>query len=180
MILSVACISIKLESQEEDTEVDTNYIYWALLTGMGGPVLMSTRHVVIKYFGGCYEAWAMCIDSFIIEYAMFIPITVLLLNSEEYEFAWMDFVIGTGAGVIICIGRIGISVAVQKGIASCSQSLMSTHGVWQAIWSAVIASQWITWLQGLGLALSMLGVFTIGFVQYFLDYLQKQKASPKV
>ena len=54
MILSVCCMSVRLEQQEEAG--DSNYIYWALLIGMIAPCLMSTRHVIIRKFKGNYDA----------------------------------------------------------------------------------------------------------------------------
>lgn len=55
MILSVVCMGIKLDSQEQE-DVDSDYIYWALLTGMIAPCLMSSKHVVIRKFKGNYGA----------------------------------------------------------------------------------------------------------------------------
>lgn len=83
-------------------------------------MLMSTRHCIIRKFKGNYGAAIQCIDSFILEYTFLTVITFFLLNSSEYEVRFMDFVIGTVAGALMCIARIFISVAVAKGIASCA------------------------------------------------------------
>jgi drug/metabolite transporter (DMT)-like permease len=73
------------------------------------------------------------------------------------------------------MGRILINIAVVAGIAAASQSLMSTHAVWQTFWGAILAGQVITWLQGLGIALAILAVSTIGLLKMVLDKLNKTK-----
>ena len=113
MIISITCMGIKLEEQEQEN-VDTTYIYWALLTGMAAPVFMSTKHVCIKLFKANYEAIPQAIDGFLLEYTLFSFITIYLLtkSDDEYEFKWLDFAVGTGAGCLMCTGRALIAYAV--------------------------------------------------------------------
>lgn len=119
MIASVCCMSINL-NHEEVEGTDPKYIYFALATGMIAPVFMSTKHVIIRKFKGSYGAISQSIDGFILEYLMFSVITVLLLTTDddEYEFRWMDMLVATGAGLLMCLGRTFIAIAVQKGTAA--------------------------------------------------------------
>ena len=57
-------------------------------------------------------------------------VTVLLMDDAAYTFSWHSFAIGTFAGTLIAINRILIAIAVSVGIASCAQSIQSTHAVW--------------------------------------------------
>lgn len=125
LIASVGCMSIKLPSQEEQSttsseEIDTNYIYWALLTGLIAPVLMSSKHVIIRKYKGNYDAFSQAVDSSVLEYGAFTFIFIFLVNSEDYQFTWSDFWIGTGAGILLQIARVFIAIAVSQGIASCA------------------------------------------------------------
>lgn len=56
---------------------------------------------------------------------------------------------------------------------------MSTHAIWQAFWSAVIGGQMITWLQGLGMGLSLLGVFVISCIMLIINKFFPAKKTPE-
>lgn len=104
-------MSIRLDSQEQP-DTDTNFIYWALLVGMIAPCLMSTKHVIIRKFKGNYDAVSQSIDGFILEYALFSFITILLVNDVNYTFRWVDLAVGTAAGILMCFGRGFVAIAV--------------------------------------------------------------------
>lgn len=96
-------------------------------------------------------------------------ITIVLVNDPIYTFRWADLGIGLAAGVLMCVARALLAVAVQIGIAAAAQALNSTHAVWQAFWGVVIGGQMITWLQGLGVGLSLLGVVVISCIKLIIN-----------
>ena len=85
---------------------------------MLAPLLMSTKHVVIRKYKGNYDAVTQSIDSFIPEYFVLSCITWFLLQHPSYEFTWTSFAIGTFAGILMSIGRILIAIAISEGIAA--------------------------------------------------------------
>lgn len=174
MLCAIACMSIKLDSQEEE-DVDTSYIYWALLTAFIAPVLMSSKHVCVRYFvkKSNYGAAAQAIDGFIIEYTLLSLIAV----ADPGDFEFNDYLVATSAGFLMSAGRLFINIAVAIGIAGVAQSLMSMHAVWQTLWGILFASQAITWLQGVGFGFAISGLFCIGFLKLIVDRCSK-KAEP--
>lgn len=146
---------------------------------MIAPCLMSAKHVAIRKFKGNYGAIAQAIDGYILEYFLFSMITIVLVNDPIYTFRWADIGVGMVAGVLMSVGRALLAVAIQIGIAAAAQSLMSTHAVWQAFWGVVIGGQIITWLQGLGVGLSILGVIVISCIKLIINKLFPAKKAPE-
>ena len=62
-----------------------------------------------------------------------------LLKRPDFTLSWTDLAIGTLAGSLMTVGRILIAIAVAEGIAGPAQSLMSTHALHQALWTALLA-----------------------------------------
>lgn len=129
---------------------------------------MSTKHVTLRKFKGNYGAIAQAIDGYILEYFLYCMITIVLVNDPIYTFKWSDLGVGMAAGVLYCISRCFLAIAVQIGIAAPAQALNATHAVHQAFWGVVIGGQTIAWLQGLGIALSLLGVFVISCIKLII------------
>lgn len=59
----------------------------------------------------------------------FLFLFLLIPLSEEMVIGWTDVGIGCVAGVLICLGRIFISIGVSNGLAGPAQALMSTHAL---------------------------------------------------
>lgn len=149
--------------------------YKALGLGLVAPVLITTKHFFARLFKKDYDAMWQVIDGLCVEYIAFSVLFYYLTQKPDYELTWSNFFLGTFASVLMSMGRILINMAVVAGIAAASQSLMSTHAVWQTFWGAILAGQVITWLQGLGIALAILAVSTIGLLKMVLDKLNKNK-----
>ena len=81
----------------------------------------------------------MGIDSSLVEFGLFLFLLIPL--SDELVIGWKEVALGSIAGILICLGRICIAIAVSVGLAGPSQSLMSTHALHQTFWSAVVAGQ---------------------------------------
>jgi drug/metabolite transporter (DMT)-like permease len=115
MILAITCMGTKLESQEEQEGVDTGYIYWALLTAFAAPILMSAKHVCVRFFKAkfTYGPVAQAVDGFLVEYALFSLIAI----ADPGEFQFKDYLVATGAGILMCSARVFINVGVAIGIA---------------------------------------------------------------
>lgn len=115
----------------------------------------------------------MGIDASMLEFILLSFFLIPLRNKFDYN--WTDLIIGSVAGILICSGRICISIGVSKGLAGPAQSLMSTHALHQTFWSAVVAGQALNFLQILGVCFGLCGVFSISY----LDHLAKQHTLKK-
>ena len=132
-------------------------------------VLMTIKQVTIKKFRANYPAKSQAIDGFILEYFLYCMMSISLFNSPDYTFTWADQWIGLAAGVLYCISRTLLAIAAQIGIAAAAQALNATHAIHQAFWGVVIGGQTISWLQGVGVGLTVLGVIIISAIKMIID-----------
>ena len=98
---------------------------------------MSTKHVFIRLYKSNYSGIDLGIDASFLEFGLFLFLLYPL--SHEMTIGWREIGIGAGAGILICLGRIFISVGVSTGLAAPAQALMSTNSLHQAVWSAAAA-----------------------------------------
>ena len=89
----------------------------AVLCGLAGAILMSTKHFFIRIYKAKanYSGLDMGIDSNIIEY--FICILLLFPLSHEVVIGWKEIGLGCAAGIPICLARICIAIGVSQGLA---------------------------------------------------------------
>lgn len=85
---------------------------------------------------------------------------------DDFTIGWRELGIGAAAGTLIGLGRLFIAIGVSIGLAAPAQSLMSTHSLHQAFWSAAIGGQALDLLQFLGLGFGLCGVFSISYVDH--------------
>ena len=111
----------------------------------------------------------MGVDASMVEFALLAFFLIPLCQEEGFTPGLEELAIGSIAGILICSGRICISIGVSEGLAGPAQSLMSTHALHQAFWSAVVAGQALNLLQSFGLALGLCGVFSISFLDHLAN-----------
>ena len=137
MLLCIICISVAATAAKEEVEdFDTDDTMGlsqmtagilAICCGLVGAMLMSTKHLFIKLYKFNYSGVDMGVDSSMCEYAIY---TFLLFPlSQEVDIGWKEVGIGAGAGILMCLGRIFISIGVSTGLAAPAQALMSTLAI---------------------------------------------------
>ena len=115
-----------------------SYNLIALSIGMLAPCFMSTKHVIIRMFKGNYDPISQAIDGILIESFLYSIIALFLLKDPNFDFTFQVFLTGTLSGCLRFTSVVLISIAVAVGLAGPAQSLMSTHGMHQAIWSLIV------------------------------------------
>jgi glucose uptake protein GlcU len=108
---------------------------------MLAPVLMSSKHFIIRKFKDAYDPFTQTIDGFIIEYTIFSLFAIYLGIHGEPDLSARNLIIGTIAGLFYSVSRINMSMAVAIGIAGPAQAMISTHALYQTMWSAVLDGQ---------------------------------------
>ena len=185
MILCIVCLSFetsqKGDEDPSETIGDEEYDYsegpsklmscvYALILASFAPWTMSIKQVIIRWYMKDYPPLLLSLDSMVLENGVFCIATILLVKGEEFDYTWQVFGIGAAAGIMIGLGRILMAIAVAVGIAAPAQALMSTHALYQTMWSTVLDGQSFTTLQALGIMFGFLGVFTISAVNYLVEY----------
>jgi hypothetical protein len=141
---------------------------------MLAPLLMSSKHFIIRKFQKEYDPFSQTIDGFIIEYSFFTCLAVYLGFYGAPDLSLRNLIIGTIAGLLFSLARINMSMAIALGIAGPAQALISTHSLYQTMWSAVLDGQALTFWQLSGIAFGLLGVF----VMTCIDTLIKRLKAP--
>mmetsp|Transcript_9869 Transcript_9869/g.12241 ORF Transcript_9869/g.12241 Transcript_9869/m.12241 type:complete len:290 (-) Transcript_9869:183-1052(-) len=151
MCCGIVCIGAAAATTSEediDEDIDTggrsplvNGII-ALSIGFGGPCVISSQQLVVRKFSGVYKGLDQGIDSVPLRSIFFMSLLPSL--SEQMTIEWSDIAIGGIAGTLIEISRVLISIGIALGKAGPAQALMSTHALWQAIWSAAFVGQTLT------------------------------------
>ena len=100
--------------------------------------------------------------------------------SEEITIRLQELLIGGVAGILISSGRILISIGVSLGLAGPAQSLMSTHALHQAFWSAMVAGQALSLPQLLGLLLGLLAVCSISYFDHLANKIKLRREISRV
>ena len=60
-----------------------------------------------------------------------------LSNNDEFTITWADIAVGASAGMLMCLGRIFVTIGVAVGLAGPAEALMSTHALYQSLLSAI-------------------------------------------
>ena len=158
MVICIICLGIESSNKGDDDEnlqeSDENgkrskvvSCFLAILLGLVAAVLMTTKHLIIRLFNKTgYAAFDQAVDSAILEGILTSFLLIPLFKQYSFTFEWTDLAWGSLAGFLMTAGRILIAIAVAEGIAGPAQSLMSTHALYQALWTAIFASQPLTTL----------------------------------
>ena len=123
IVLMVACIlSISLEAaskSKEDEDFDreetmglsqvTSSIL-AIVCALTGACLMSTKHVFIRMFKTNYSGVDMGVDSALLEFILFLFLLAPL--SQQLIIGWKEIAVGSISGILFCLGRITIVIAI--------------------------------------------------------------------
>ena len=99
----------------------------AIVCGLTSACLMSLKHLFIRLFKSNYSGVDMGVDSSLLEYAILCLFLIPLSN--ELDIGWKELGIGCVAGILICLGRILISITISIGLAAPAQSLISTQAI---------------------------------------------------
>lgn len=104
----------------------------SILCGVISAFLMSTRHFFIRKYSGSYSAWAMGVDTSILQNAFFCILTVILVKNADsdpnsnpitpetglpFEFNLKALSIGMLSGVVMDCGKTFMGEAVVYGMA---------------------------------------------------------------
>ena len=98
-----------------------------------------------------------------------------LSNNDEFTITWADIAVGASAGMLMCLGRIFVTIGVAIGEAGPAEALMSTHALYQSLLSAIFAGQTLSALEICGVLLGLGGVFCMAFLDTVVDKYRKKK-----
>ena len=180
MIACIVCISVAAttDSEDEEEKLDPDDAlglrsntsgFKAILCGVMSALLMSTKHLFIRLYQSNYSGIDQGVDTTLIEFGLYLVLFIPLLSNPDVNLTYQDMVIGSIAGCLIALARILLCYAISNGLAGPAQSLMSTHALHQAFWSAIVAGQKLTLLQYLGLLFGLAGVTSISVFDHFAN-----------
>ena len=87
----------------------------ALVVGMGGPIIISTQHYIIRKFSATYTGLDQAIDASPIQNLIFCFFLIPL--SDKMEITFKDLLVGTASEALMETARILLSFGVEKGLA---------------------------------------------------------------
>ena len=87
----------------------------AILCGLSAAIMMSTKHLFIRLYKSNYSGVDMGYDSSMCEFFLMMFFLIPLSQSEEFTITYQDILVGSIAGILICAGRICISIGVSVG-----------------------------------------------------------------
>jgi len=137
MVGCIICLGFETSGKVDevgDASEDSEYDYsvgpsifmssiYALVLGSFAPWTMSLKQIFIRKYSSGYPPLDQGIDSGLLEYSLYNICTIILLQREDFAFTWEMFWIGGLAGMLICMSRTFICVAVVEGIAGPVQAL---------------------------------------------------------
>lgn len=84
------------------------------------------------------------------------------------------------AGMLMCLGRVFVTIGVAVGLAGPAEALMSTHALYQSLLGAIFAGQSLSLLEILGVLLGLLGVFVMAFLDTCVEKYKMRKEIKRV
>ncbi len=69
-------------------------------------------------------------DAAILEFLVLTLFLIPLSKNDEFTITWADLGIGMAAGMLMCLGRIFVTIGVAVGLAGPAEALMSTHALY--------------------------------------------------
>ena len=181
MVASVICIGAAAGSHSGEVETDgeleegggrskaVNGVL-AIVFGLGGPTVVSTQHFLIRRFKPQYNGIEQAFDAAVLEFfilSMFL--FPLFFDGGDFTITWKDLAVGMAAGMLMCLGRIFVTIGVAIGLAGPAEALMSTHALYQSLLSAIFDGQKLSILEILGVLLGLAGVFCMAFLDMCVD-----------
>ena len=133
IFLGIACtaVAVAIKDPGSDDEVDEGSSldgFLAILIGMGGPTIIAIQHYFIRRFSGKYSGFNQALD--FAPTQEFILIFFLIPLMDKMTITWGDIAIGGLAGILMEAGRIGITYAVDTGVAGPAVALMNTNAMY--------------------------------------------------
>jgi len=186
MVASVICIGAAAGSHGGETETDEELEagggrsqalngFLAILCGLGGPTVVSTQHFLIRKYKPQYNGISQALDAAILEFLILTLFLIPLSSNQEFTITWNDLGIGMAAGMLMCLGRIFVTIGVAIGLAGPAEALMSTHALYQSLLSAIFAGQSLSLLEILGVLLGLAGVFFMAFLDTCVEKFKMKK-----
>ena len=124
MFCGIVCIgaaAATADDEDLDEDLDTggrsatlNGVL-ALVVGMGGPIIISTQHYIIRKFSATYTGLDQAIDAAPIQNLIFCIFLIPL--SDKMEIKLKDLLVGTASEALMETARILLSYGVEKGLA---------------------------------------------------------------
>ena len=190
MVASVICIGAAAGSHGGEIETDEELAegggrsktlngILAIVCGLGGPTVVSTQHYLIRKFKPQYNGIEQALDAAVIEFFVLTLFLIPLSNNADFTITWEAVGYGTLAGLLMCLGRIFVTIGVAVGLAGPAEALMSTHALYQSIASAIFDGQSLTALEVAGVLLGLAGVFFMAFLDTCVERIQQKKAIAK-
>ena len=187
MVASVICIGAAAGSHGGEIETDeeleagggrskTVNGVLAIVFGLGGPTVVSTQHFLIRKYKPQYDGIEQALDAAVIEFFVLSMFLIPLSGNPDFTITMNDIWLGTAAGLLMCLGRIFVTIGVAVGLAGPAEALMSTHALYQSLLSAIFADQSLTLLEILGVLLGLAGVFFMAFLDTCVERIQQKKA----
>lgn len=141
MVASVICIGAAAGSHGGEVETEgeleagggrskTLNGVLAIVCGLGGPTVVSTQHFLIRKFKPSYDGIEQALDASVIEFFVLTLFLIPLSDNSSFTIEWVDIAMGTAAGLLMCLGRIFVTIGVAVGLAGPAEALMSTHALY--------------------------------------------------
>ena len=187
MVASVICIGAaagshggEIETEEEleaggGRSKTLNGVF-AILCGLGGPAVVSTQHFLIRKYKPQYDGISQALDAAILEFLVLTFFLIPLSNNPDFTITWKDLGLGMIAGLLMCLGRVFVTIGVAVGLAGPAEALMSTHALYQSVLTAIFDSQPLSLLEVLGVVLGLVGVFFMAFLDTCVEKLKMRKS----
>ena len=144
----------------------------AILCGLGGPTVVSTQHFLIRKYKPQYDGVEQALDAAVIEFFVLTLFLIPLSGNTEFTITMNDIWLGGLAGLLMCLGRIFVTIGVAVGLAGPAEALMSTHALYQSVLSAIFDGQSLSLLEILGVLLGLAGVFFMAFLDTCVERIQ--------
>jgi drug/metabolite transporter (DMT)-like permease len=149
MITCVICLSVESGLKgngSEEGDADMEYCFYAIGVALIAPLLMSSKHFMIRRFKPNYKPMDQAMDGFIMEYFCFSMLAIYLFVDGEIPMNARTLLLGMASGCLSSLGRLCIAIAVAVGIAGPAQALMATHSLHQTMWSVFLDGQGLSFL----------------------------------
>lgn len=180
MVASVVCIGAAAGSHSGEVESEAELAegggrskavngFLAILFGLGGPTVVSTQHFLIRKYQKQYNGIEQALDAAVLEFLILSLFLIPLSNNPEFTITWKDLGIGMAAGLLMCMGRIFVTIGVAIGLAGPAEALMSTHALYQSLLSAIIDGQSLSMLEIMGVVLGLVGVACMAFLDMIVE-----------
>jgi hypothetical protein len=115
ILLSIAASSKKASVTLTGETSESAYGFYALACAMMVPVNFSFKHFLIRKFKGTYNSFDLSFDSNVAENLTFVIMTFIFLDRMEGENEVQNWIVGSIAGFVYSVARIGIAMAVSEG-----------------------------------------------------------------